>query len=67
MTTQIYKVYQNDTTAGGFTVQQNPLTLTTAERDALTLGASDFLLIYNSTTTKLNFWNGTAWAVVTSV
>ncbi len=67
MTTQIYKVYPNDATAGGFTVEQNPLTLTTAQRDALVLGATDFLLIYNSTTSKLNFWNGIAWAVVTSV
>lgn len=40
-------------------------TYTTTERDALTgMAAGDF--IYNSTTNKLNFYNGSAWAAVTS-
>jgi hypothetical protein len=43
-------------------------TLTTTTRDGLTVGASDAgLLILNDTTKKLNFYNGTAWEVVTSV
>lgn len=38
---------------------------TTAERDALTnLAAGQ--TIYNSTTNKLNFYNGSAWEAVTS-
>jgi len=37
---------------------------TTAKRDALT--AAKGILIYNITTNKLNFYNGTAWEVVTS-
>lgn len=41
--------------------------VTTAERDAL---AGDDLfagrMVYNSTTNKLNFYNGSAWEVVTS-
>ena len=42
-----------------------PPTVTTTQRDALTnlvAGA----LVYNSSTNKLNFYNGTAWQVVTS-
>ena len=40
---------------------------TTAERDALAVTASTYLLIMNTTTGKLNFYNGSAWAAVTSV
>lgn len=42
-----------------------PPKLTTAERDALAeveAGA----VIYNTTTNKLNFYNGSAWEAVTS-
>lgn len=40
---------------------------TTTTRDALAAGDKVAgLLIYNTTTNKLNFWNGTAWEVVTS-
>lgn len=66
MTSLIYKVYPNDTTAGGFTEILNPLPLTTTQRDALTLSSTDVLVIFNTTTKKINFWNGTAWEVVTS-
>ena len=42
-----------------------PPTHTTAERDALaTLVAGQ--TVYNSTTNKLNFYNGSAWEAVTS-
>lgn len=37
---------------------------TTTERDNLTPTAG--LIIFNSTTSKLNFYNGSAWAAVTS-
>jgi hypothetical protein len=48
--------------------------LTTTERNATTTDAAAITaskitagqVIYNSTTNKLNFWNGTAWEVVTS-
>lgn len=39
---------------------------TTTERDALT-GMAAGTLIFNSTTSKLNFYTGSAWAVITSV
>jgi len=39
---------------------------TTTVRDALT-GVPEGLIIYNSTTKKLNFYNGSAWAAITSV
>ena len=44
--------------------------ITTAHRDAasggITTTALPGTLIYNSTTNKLNFWNGSAWEAVTS-
>lgn len=40
--------------------------LTTTERDAVA-SPVDGTVIYNSTTAKLNFYNGSSWAVVTSV
>lgn len=40
--------------------------MTAASRDALT-GVSSGTLIYNSSTNKLNFYNGTAWEAITSV
>lgn len=39
---------------------------TTSERDALT-GVDTGSTIYNSTTNKLNFYNGSAWEAITSV
>lgn len=42
-----------------------PATLTTSERDAISTPASG-LLIFNTTTSKLNFYNGSAWEAVTS-
>lgn len=43
------------------------VTVTTAERDALT-GDDLFAgrCVYNETTNKLNFYNGSAWEAVTS-
>lgn len=41
-----------------------PPILTTTARDALT--AVEGMVIYNTSTNKLNFYNGTAWEVVTS-
>lgn len=47
---------------------------TTTARNALTVDAAAIAankivagtVIYNTTTNKLNFWNGTAWEAVTS-
>lgn len=39
--------------------------MTTVQRDAISAPATG-LLIYNTTTNKLNFYNGSAWEVVTS-
>jgi len=39
---------------------------TTTERDALDVAEWEGAIIYNTTTNKLNFSNGTAWEVVTS-
>lgn len=41
-----------------------PAQFTTAQRD--TLPALKGLIIYNTTTDKLNFYNGSAWAAITS-
>lgn len=35
--------------------------LTTTQRDALSLGASDTAVIYNTTTTQYEVWTGSAW------
>lgn len=37
------------------------LRLTTAQRDALSMGASDTGIIFNTTTGRYEFWNGSAW------
>jgi len=53
--------------AGNFRITEGGLVLhgyTTAERDALV--AVEGLVIYNTTTNKINFYNGTAWEAVTS-
>ena len=42
-----------------------PAPFTTTERDALT-NVPEAAVIYNSTTNKLNFYNGSAWEQVTS-
>ena len=42
-----------------------PPVVTTTQRDAMTV--TQGAMVYNSTTKKLNFHNGTDWAVVTSV
>lgn len=39
---------------------------TSTERDALTVASNTFLLIMNTTTGKLNFYDGSAWRVITS-
>lgn len=39
--------------------------LTTTERDAIS-SPEEGKLIYNTTTNKLNFYNGTSWQAVTS-
>jgi hypothetical protein len=39
--------------------------MTTAQRDAITSVPAG-LMIYNTTTNKLNFYNGSAWEAVTS-
>lgn len=39
---------------------------TSTERDALTVTSTTFLLIFNSTTSKLNFYDGSTWRVITS-
>ena len=42
-----------------------PPRLTETQRDAISSPATG-LMIYNSTTNKLNFWSGSAWEAVTS-
>lgn len=42
-----------------------PPHMTTAERDAVD-SPREGAVIYNTTTNKLNFYNGTAWEAVTS-
>ena len=42
-----------------------PPVVTTTQRNAMTV--TQGAIVYNSTTKKLNFHNGTGWAVVTSV
>ena len=42
-----------------------PPVVTTTQRNAMTV--TQGAMVYNSTTKKLNFHNGTDWAVVTSV
>lgn len=37
------------------------LLLTTAQRDALSLGANDRLVLFNTTDSEYQEWNGTAW------
>lgn len=39
---------------------------TSTERDALPVTSTSYLLIMNTTTGKLNFYDGSAWRVVTS-
>lgn len=42
-----------------------PQSLTTVERDLLTLAGADVgRLIYNETTNELQHWNGSAWGAV---
>lgn len=50
---------------GGTTKGFLPPVLTTAQRDAISSPAEG-LMIYNTTTNKLNFYNGSAWEAVTS-
>jgi hypothetical protein len=43
-----------------------PPRMTTTQRDAIAAPVPAGLMVYNSTTNKLNFYNGTAWEAVTS-
>jgi hypothetical protein len=43
-----------------------PPRMTTVQRDAITTPPAG-LMIYNTTTNKLNFYNGSAWEAVTSI
>jgi hypothetical protein len=52
---------QVDSTTRGFL----PPRMTTAQRDAITSVPAG-LMVYNTTTNKLNFYNGSAWEAVTS-
>jgi len=38
---------------------------TTTERDALNVDSTTFYIILNTTTSKLNFYNGSSWVEVT--
>ena len=45
----------------------DPVSLTTTQRDAVPAARlSAGFTIFNSTTGKLNFWDGSAWVAVTS-
>jgi hypothetical protein len=54
-------ILQTDSTTLGFL----PPRMTTAQRDAISSPAAG-LMVYNTSTNKLNFYNGTAWEAVTS-
>ena len=43
-----------------------PPRMTTTQRNAITAPIPAGLMVYNTTTNKLNFYNGTAWEAVTS-
>ena len=43
-----------------------PPRMTTTQRDAIAAPIPAGLMVYNTTTNKLNFYNGTAWEAVTS-
>jgi hypothetical protein len=43
-----------------------PPKMTTAQRNAIT-NLTSGLMVYNTTTNKLNFYNGSAWEAVTSL
>lgn len=43
-----------------------PPRMTTTQRDAIAAPVPAGLMIYNTTTNKINFYNGTAWEAVTS-
>lgn len=53
---------QIDSTTQGFL----PPRMTTTQRNAIVAPVPAGLMIYNTTTNKLNFYNGTAWEAVTS-
>ena len=53
---------QIDSTTQGFL----PPRMTTTQRNAIAAPVPAGLMIYNTTTNKLNFYNGTAWEAVTS-
>ena len=57
------KVNTISTSSGNNVAMQVPLNLksyTTTERDALTSSAGD--IIYNTTDSKVQFYNGSSWA-----
>lgn len=54
-------ILQQDSTTQGFL----PPRMTTTQRDNISSPAAG-LMIYNSTTNKINFYNGSAWEAVTS-
>jgi len=55
-------ILQLDSTTQGFL----PPRMTTTQRNAIASPVPAGLMIYNTTTNKLNFYNGTAWEAVTS-
>ena len=68
MTTQVRMVVDKVATdMSGEDAQRNfPVpSFTTAQRDALA-APTKFMLIGNTTTNKLNYYNGAAWEAVTS-
>ena len=54
----------NNLQAAMETIDDFPYIFTTAERNALTPTTN--LIIFNSTTSKLNFWDGATWRAITS-
>jgi hypothetical protein len=54
-------IMQLDSTTQGFLPPQ----MTTTQRDAISSPGTG-ILIYNTTTNKYNFYNGTGWEAVTS-
>ncbi len=58
-------VLLNSISSGRASITITTVSLTTAERDALT-GVTAGAMIFNETTSKLNFYTGSAWEVITS-
>lgn len=63
--THDYSLSGKGTSSSPLSVVFIPTKLTTTQRDALSSPIAG-LMIYNTTTNKMNFYNGSTWEVITS-